>query len=188
MTGISEERTAVGEHSHRLGDKADLHQCFQILLHAVLLVEEPPSRADLHPALDAFLLETACKDGERIVIPGVETIEYCLGECVVTVELAEKGGQFFHVDGIFYCVEARIGTDLFEHALGVVAERADMVLLYPAVLYVLLAKEYEDIALILVLLLLAHGLAAHALEEHRVRLLIGCRRIVHDVERVVGEL
>ena len=62
-----------------------------------------------------------------------------------------------------------------------------MILLYPAVLYVLLAEEYKDITLVLVLLLYGNVLALHTLQEYGVSLLVGCGRVAYYVERMVGK-
>ena len=74
MAGISEERAAVRKHTYGLRDKPYLHKRFEVLTHTVLLIEEPPSRADLNSALNSLFLEAARKHRQRVVIAGVEAV------------------------------------------------------------------------------------------------------------------
>ena len=62
-------------------------------LHAVLLVEEPPARAELHLAGRAAVLEVADHRGQHVVVGRVEVVEDRLGQPVVAVEPVEEPRQ-----------------------------------------------------------------------------------------------
>ena len=163
VAGICKERAAVRKHTYGLRNKTYLHERFKVLAHTVLLIEEPPSRADLYPALYPFLLEAAGKYGQSVVVAGVEAIEDSFGKSAVLIEFAEECGEFFHINRVLDCVVTGVGTDFFQHTLGIIAESADMILLIPALLCVLLAEEDEHVALVFVLLFNGDFFALHTL-------------------------
>ena len=43
MTGVGQEAAAVGQHTYKLAYQTELRQSRKLLLHAVLLIVEPPS-------------------------------------------------------------------------------------------------------------------------------------------------
>ena len=59
------------------------------------------------------------------------------------VLFAQQFGQLFRQRTIVDGVEAHVSTEQFELALVIIAQRADMVLLYPAATRVFRTEEYQ---------------------------------------------
>ena len=187
MAGIGQEGAAVGEHAHTLRDEPHLHLRLHVLLHSVGLIEEPPRRADLHPALYALLLEAAGEHAQRVRVARVEAVQDGLGQRALHFERAEQRGELRNEHLVAHAVEAGIRAYLFKHRLGVVARGADMVLLHPAELCILLPQEGEYVALVPVELLFRELFALKPLCKGGVRLFVCGGGVIDHFERVVGQ-
>ena len=48
VASVGEERSAIGQHADEAAQKAEVRQRNELLLDAVLLIQEPPGAAELH--------------------------------------------------------------------------------------------------------------------------------------------
>ena len=93
VTGVGEERAAVGDHAHETAQQALVGERLQLPFHPVLLVEEPPAAAELHFSGRAAVLEIAEHGGDQVVVDRVVVVEDGLGQAVLLIEAVEEPGQ-----------------------------------------------------------------------------------------------
>ena len=75
VTGVAQKAAGVGEHAVETADGTVAHQAQHLLLHALLVVVEPPGRALLDLAGDGAVgLETAHDGADDAVVGGIERI------------------------------------------------------------------------------------------------------------------
>lgn len=111
VTSVGQETAAVGEHPDKLADKSELRERRELLLHAVLLIVEPPCRAKLHLADDTALLETVHDRREDFVVARVQAVQNGLWKLVSAVESIKQHRQLLREGLILDSVKSRIGTE-----------------------------------------------------------------------------
>jgi len=158
----------------------------KLTLHAVLLVVEPPSGTKLNFSNDATLLEAVHDGCKNFVIAWVQAVQNCLGKLVGDIQTVEKTRKFFCkwlvFDGVETCVWAKDG-----HVSGrVVTECADVVLLYPSQTVVLTAQVQQNVALVLLYLLVSKLFAGKCQLYNFVHLFLGGWSVHNNVQSMVG--
>ena len=186
MARVAEERARIGEHADEVAEAAERAERLQLLAHAVLLVEEPPGRAQLHAALLGAVLEAAHERGEHLVVLRVEGVEdrarKRAGLLQAVEEARERGRHVPFADA----VEAGVGTEQLEHLRVGVAQAAVVELRRPAGFRVRRQPLVEPRALQLERLLGSERLAAARLLEDAAHFRLGVRLGEDLGDAVVG--
>ena len=132
VPGVAQERARVGEHADEITEAAQRRQRLKLLFHAVLLIEEPPCRAELDLALVGTFLEAAHERGEHFIVAGIERIENGARQRVRLLETVEQFREPDGAGGIVDRVETGIGAEAFEHARVQIADAVVVKLRGPA--------------------------------------------------------
>ena len=186
MAGIADEGTAVGEHAHEGAQHAQGGQGLHLLLHALLLIQEPPGGTHLNLALHAALLEIAQHGAHGVVGGLVQAVQDGLGQLALGILQVHQAGQVV-ADGIVDDgVKAHVRPVAAEHSGVVVAHGPDVVLLHPAPLGVHGAQARQQHGAVAFDVLLLHILPGHGGVEGLVRLLEGGLAPGHGVHAMVG--
>ena len=90
VAGVAQEAAAVGEHAHEVAQQAQVGQALHLVLHADLLVVEPPGRTVLDLAGHLAALEAAQDGADLLVVGGVQAVDDGLGALVGVVQGAEQ--------------------------------------------------------------------------------------------------
>ena len=184
---VADEAAGVGQHANEAAQQAERAERVHLLAHAVFLIQEPPSGAELHLAREGAVVEGVGHNGQKLVVLGIEAIEDSLGETVLGSQAAEElmscGCQRQVVDGI----ESGVGAEELEHLLVVVADGAQVVLLRPALLGVHDGHVVKESAAVLVESPRTGGDAEQDFLEDHLDLHFLVVRGIEGLETVVGE-
>ncbi len=90
---VGEEGSAVGEHADELAQQAELREALDLACHAVELVVEPPSAAELHFAGRDAVLEIPDHGGDDLIVARIEIVDDRLGQAPCEVEAIKVLGQ-----------------------------------------------------------------------------------------------
>ena len=157
MTGVAQEAAAVGQHTHKVAQQAKACQTDHLILHADLVVVEPPCGAVLDLARHLAVLEAAQNGADLCIVGGVQAVNDGLGALIGVVQGAEQLCDLAAAGGGVDHVKAGVGAQQAVH-LAVHAAQAVVVDLHGnAQTMVLLAQMDQDVGL--VLLSLFHGAA-----------------------------
>ena len=105
-------------------------------LHPVLLVQEPPARAELHLARHRPVLEVAGHGCHQLVVARVQVVEDRSREPPLAVEAVEEPRQRSRHLEVADRVGAAVGAQQVPQARRGVSKRAQVVLLHPAAVVV----------------------------------------------------
>ena len=122
MARVAEERARVGEHPDEIAKAAERREDVELAAHAVLLVEEPPRRAELDLPARRGLLEAAHQGREHFVVLGVQRVEDAARERVFALEAVEELREVLGDGPVADAVEAGVGPELLEHRRVVVPQ------------------------------------------------------------------
>ena len=82
MARIGQERARVGQHTDKAAEHADVRKALELRGHAVVMVVEPPSWAELDLARGGRILEAPRHRGQFIVVRRVERVQDGLGQLI----------------------------------------------------------------------------------------------------------
>ena len=185
VAGVAQEAAAVGQHTDEVAQQAEVGQGLHLVLHADLLVAEPPGAAGLDLAGHLVGLEAAADGADLLVVDGVQAVDDGLGALVGVVQSAEQGRDGAAAGVLGDHVKAGVGAQQGVH-LAVDAAQAGVVQLHGhAVLVVQLAQVDQDGGLVLLGLLGGDGFAGHGLLVDGVHFLDGSFTVGHVVQAVV---
>ena len=186
MAGVAQEAAAVGEHAHEVAQQAQVGQALHLVLHADLLVVEPPGRTVLDLAGHLAALEAAQDGADLLVVGGVQAVDDGLGALVGVVQGAEQACDLAAAGGGVDHVKAGVGAQQGVH-LAVHAAQAVVVQLHGNVqAVILLAQVDQDVGLVLLSLFHGAALAGHHLLVNGVDLFLGGLTVGDVVQAVVG--
>ncbi|CCX37937.1 unknown [Clostridium sp. CAG:1013] len=138
-------------------------QVLQVLLHALLIVQEPPGGTPLHLAPGLFALEAANEGHQFHVHLGMEVEHDGLGQGAFGVEPVKQPGQVLDAVVLADAVIAGIQADGLTHDGVVVAHGTNVQLRHQRVLGIELEQEIGEVTLERILLLLGEGLPIQTL-------------------------
>ena len=185
MAGVAQEAAAVGQHTNKVTQQAQVCQALHLVLHADLLVVEPPAGAVLDLAGDLIILEAAQNGADLLVVSGVQAVDDDLGALIGVVQGAQQSSDLAAALGSVDHVETGIGSQQGVH-LTVDTAQAVVVQLHGDVqAVILLAQVDQDVGLVLLSLLSGHSLTSHSLLVDGVDLLLGGLTVGHIVQAVV---
>ena len=75
VAGVAQEAAAVGQHTNKVTQQAQVCQALHLVLHADLLVVEPPAGAVLDLAGDLIILEAAQNGADLCIVGGVQAVQ-----------------------------------------------------------------------------------------------------------------
>ena len=128
------EAAGVGEHADEVREQSHRHQRAEVLLHALLLVVEPPRRAELHSSPDILLRERPGDDGQLCVVRRVQAVQHGLRQVIGCFQRVEVAQERTGKREIPYHVETGVRPQPREELRVHVAHRAHVQLLHPAFL------------------------------------------------------
>ena len=86
VTGVAEKAAGVGEHTDKVAQQAEICETYKLIPHALLVVVEPPGTAVLQLACHLCALERADDRIDKRIVGGVEAVDDCAGQLVLTVK------------------------------------------------------------------------------------------------------
>ena len=72
----------ISQHTHKTGNKTNVGQRVDLLLHAVFLIQKPPSRPKLDFSLDSSVIEITCHTGYDFIVGWVKVVKYCFCQLI----------------------------------------------------------------------------------------------------------
>ncbi len=96
MTGIGKETARVREHAHESAQVTAGSEIGEMLLHAGLVVEEPPCRPILDLAFQGGILEAARKGDEFKIHLGIQIEKDHRRETAFVVQAVHQTGKILH--------------------------------------------------------------------------------------------
>ena len=185
MAGVAQEAAAIGQHTNKVAQQAQVCQALHLVLHADLLVVEPPAGAVLDLAGDLIILEAAQNGADLLVVSGVQAVDDDLGALIGVVQGAQQSSDLAAALGSVDHVETGIGSQQGVH-LTVDTAQAVVVHLHGDVqAVILLAQVDQDVGLVLLSLFSGHSLTGHCLLVDGVDLFLGGLTVGHVVQAVV---
>ena len=121
MSGVGEEASGVGEHSHESGEVSEVCKGDHLILHAGLVIVEPPCAALLNLGHCGRILEAAENGADSLVVVGIQAVQNGPGQLV---GLNQRIQEVCHLSGRSIVVDAvitGIGTELLIHLCIVVS-------------------------------------------------------------------
>ena len=90
MAGIAQERTAIGQHTHKTTQQTKNGKCIHLLGHTIELIIEPPTGTKLNFTRARTVLEIAEHGCNHFIGARVQTIEYGTREPAFHIQLVEE--------------------------------------------------------------------------------------------------
>ena len=186
MARKGEKAAGIGEHTDEAGKQTCRAECIELEFHAIFLIEEPPTGAELDFAGAAAILECSSHGGEEIIVPRIDVVEDHARELIAAGEGIEEGDKAVALRAIADRIETAIGAECVGHARTDVAEGAEVELLGPAFFGIELAEEKHQREGKLFFFRRGYGLAAECFLKNAFRLGIRAGQGGTAVEPVVG--
>lgn len=140
VAGVAQEATAVGQHADKVAQQPQASQGLHLLVHSVVGIAEPPSRAQLDLAGNFVILECTQDGAQHVKVGGVQAVQDHLrafaGLGQLAQQAADGGAAIGHSDHI----KAGIGAQLLVHLLVDIAQAAVMDLHGNVILFVQAAQ------------------------------------------------
>ena len=163
VSGIGHEGTAVGKHTNKCRECAEVCKSLHLRLHAVALVVEPPAGAELDLACIACALEATEHSAENVIVLRVKGVENGLGKAICHLKVVHKCAEILCDAKVVDGVKAGVGTELVIHLSVIVTKGTNVELHSPVILNVLLCASLKHRSLEGVDFRLGKLLACHAL-------------------------
>lgn len=187
MTRVTEERTAVSQHTYHAAQETEVGERHHLLLHTVLLIKEPPTGTELNLTRYTTVLEVTQHGSDYLVGAGVEVIENGLSQMAFRVHLIEEMTHRFGGRELTDGVKTGVCTQLRKHLRVVVTDSTVVVLLGPARSIVHLSLCMQISVLVLTNLVCAEFLACERFLEDGIDLGVGVRLVVELLNTVVTQ-
>ena len=147
MTGIREERTAVGQHPHERAQMPRSSQILQVSFHSDLVIKEPPRGTVLHLSSCLAALEAADQRHHLAVHLGIEVEQDRFGQAVLALKAIQQARKSADAVLVGNAVVARVKSQTLHHFGVVVTHGSQMQLGANAVFGVQPHKEIGQVAL-----------------------------------------
>ena len=144
MSGVGQEASGVGQHSYESGQITQVSQGDHLILHAGLVIIEPPGGTLLDLGNSGGILETSEDGTDSLIVVRIQTVNDSSGKLVTydqsVQEVSHLSGRSVVVDAVV----TGIGTQLLEHQ-GVVVTLTTVVQLHsPVELMIFAAYEQHE--------------------------------------------
>ena len=188
MAGIAQEGAGVGEHADEVTQQAQVAQGDHLVLHANLIVIEPPGRTVLDLAGDGFVLEAANQGAQLCIVGGIQGVQDGLGAGAFFIQSAQQRGDVAAAGVLCDGIHAGVAALCLEDAVVVVTQAGVMQLHDDAQSCIGLAQHLQDHGLEAFDFLSGELFALQALLVNSVSLLYGVVLEGNVVQTVVGSL
>ena len=110
MPGVGEEASGVCQHADKAGEVSEVCEGDHLILHAGLVIVEPPCAALLDLRARRGILETAEDRADRLVVVRVQAVDDRLWQLVRADECVQEIGKLGRRSVIVDAVVAGVGT------------------------------------------------------------------------------
>ena len=186
MTGVAQEAAAVGQHANKVAQQAQVCQALHLVLHADLLVVEPPCGTMLDLARHLGALEAAQNGADLLVVSRVQAVDDGLGALVGLIQSAQQSSDLATAGCSIDHIKAGIGAELCILAAVDIAQAVVVDLHGNVQTMILLAQMDQDVGLVLLCFLGGAGLTGHDLLVDGVDLVLGSLAVGDVIQAVVG--
>jgi len=115
MSGVGQEASGVGQHSYESGQITQVSQGDHLILHAGLVIIEPPGGTLLDLGNSGGILETSEDGTDSLIVVRIQAVNDSSGKLVTydqsVQEVSHLSGRSVVVDAVV----TGIGTQLLEH-------------------------------------------------------------------------
>src|ERR1700733_3232821 len=140
MTREGHERTRIRKHADETRKQTRVGKRVQLPLDRLLLIEKPPTAAELHFSCDASILKISNRSREKIIVGRIQIVDHHFRQRMFLLEkihIFAKGSRPIPVaNGIETCV----GAEFLQTASVGAAQRSKMELLSPAAFRIQVAE------------------------------------------------
>ena len=162
------KRSGVGQHTHRTGQQAGLHQLIDLIADAADMVQKPPGRAVLH--LSSVGGKVNRHGGQHGAVHGIQIVEDRAGQHILPLQIAQESGEHKGIRAHTNAVSSGIRAKGSLQDGRIVADRAQMELHGQSAAAVLSGQESQQGTLINSDLFLAQRSACQGFFHDRLRI------------------